>query len=87
VVIDLAEHTVTGFVTNTGIALIAHIDRVEDTRIDFTGGSMLGGASLVVGTIDRATGAATAHATTLAKDEPISARSYYLACKATSQPF
>src|SRR5262245_36964439 len=61
VIVNLAEHTVTGFVSNTGSALIANIARVDDATIEFTGGST---TASVFGTIDRLTGATTVHATT-----------------------
>ena len=35
--VNLAEHTVTGFVTNTGSALTANIVHVDDTSVDFIG--------------------------------------------------
>ena len=64
--VNLAEHTVTGFVTNTGSALIANIVHVDDTTVDFIGDST---SSSVFGTIDRVTGATTAHTTTWARDK------------------
>jgi hypothetical protein len=51
--VNLAEHTVTGFVTNTGSALIANIVHVCDTSVGFIGDST---SSSVFGTIDRVTG-------------------------------
>jgi len=86
VVVNLAEHTVTGFVTNAGSALIANIIHVDDTRIDFTGGST---SSSVFGTLDRVTGATTVHTTTWARDKikggkTIRGLSYFLVCKVNS---
>ena len=87
VVVNLAEHTVTGFVTISGATLIANIVRVDDTRVDFTGDST---SSSILGSIDRVTGAATAHVTTWGggKGFPPGKNtrmlSYYLACKATN---
>jgi hypothetical protein len=86
VVVNLAEHTVTGFVTITGSALIANIVHVDDTRVEFTGGST---SSSVFGTIDRATGATTVHTTTWASDKitggkTIRGLSYFLVCKVNS---
>jgi hypothetical protein len=87
VVVNLAEHTVIGFVTNTGSALIANIVHVDDISVDFTGAST---SSSVIGTIDRVTGATTAHTTTWAKDKVLGREitrglSYYLVCKATNR--
>ena len=87
IVVNLAEHTVTGFVTISGSALIANIVHVDDTRIDFTGGSTW---SSILGSIDRVTGVVTVHTTTWARgnDIPRSKNirmlSYYLACKGTN---
>jgi hypothetical protein len=87
VVVNLAEHTVTGFVTISGSTLIANIVRVDDTRVDFTGDST---SSSILGSIDRATGAATVHVTTwgggkgLPPGKNLRMLSYYLACKATN---
>jgi hypothetical protein len=85
--VNLAEHTVTGFVTNTGSALIANIVHVDDTSVDFIGDST---SSSVFGTIDRVTGATTVHATTWARDKILGGKitrglSYYLVCKATNR--
>ena len=86
VVVNLAEHTVTGFVTNAGSTLIANIIHVDDTRIEFTGGST---SSSVFGTLDRVTGATTVHTTTWARDKikggkTIRGLSYFLVCKVNS---
>jgi len=80
IVVNLAEHTVTGFVTITGSALIANIVHVDDIRFEFTGGSAL---SSVFGTIDRVTGATTVHTTTWVTDKILGSKiirglSYYL---------
>ena len=85
--VNLAEHTVTGFVTNTGSALIANIVHVDDTSVDFIGDST---SSSVFGTIDRVTGATTVHTTTWARDKIPGGKitrglSYYLVCKATNR--
>ena len=80
IVVNLAEHTVTWFVTNAGSALLANIVNVDDKRIDFTGGST---SSSVFGTIDRGTGAATVHTTTWG-DRTIRGLSYFLVCKVKS---
>jgi hypothetical protein len=87
IVVNLAEHTVTGFVTITGSALIANIVHVDDIRFEFTGGSAL---SSVFGTIDRVTGDTTVHTTTWVTDKILGSKiirglSYYLVCKATNQ--
>jgi hypothetical protein len=85
VVVNLTEHTVTGFVSISGATLIASIVRVDDTRVDFTGDST---SASILGSIDRVTGAATAHVTTwgggkdLPRGKNIRMLSYYLACKA-----
>jgi hypothetical protein len=87
VVVNLAEHTVTGFVTTSGSTLIANIVRVDDTKVNFTGDST---SSSIVGSIDRVTGAATAHVTTwgggkgLPRGKNIRMLSYYLTCKGTN---
>jgi hypothetical protein len=85
--VNLSEHTVTGFVTNTGSALIANIVHVDDTSVDFIGDST---SSSVFGTIDRVTGATTVHTTTRARDKILGSKitrglSYYLVCKATNR--
>jgi hypothetical protein len=85
--VNLAEHTVTGLVTSTGSALIANIVHVDDTSVDFIGDST---SSFVFGTIDRVTGATTAHTTTWARDKSPGGKStrglsYYLVCKATNR--
>jgi hypothetical protein len=85
--VNLAEHTVTGFVTSTGSALIANIVHVDDTSVDFIGDST---SSSVFGTIDRVTGATTVHTTTWARDKILGGKitrglSYYLVCKATNR--
>ena len=87
VFVNLAEHTVTGLVTSTGSALIANIVHVDDTSVDFIGDST---SSFVFGTIDRVTGATTAHTTTWARDKSLGGKStrglsYYLVCKATNR--
>jgi hypothetical protein len=81
--VNLAVHTVTGFVTNTGSALIANIVRVDDFIGDSTSYS-------VFGTIDRVNGATTVHTTTWARDKILGSKitrglSYYLVCKATNR--
>jgi hypothetical protein len=85
--VNLAEHTVTGFVTNTGSALIANIVHVCDTSVGFIGDST---SSSVFGTIDRVTGATTVHTTTWARDKILGGKitrglSYYLVCKAANR--
>ena len=87
VVVNLAEHTVTGFVTNKGSALIANIVHVCDTSVGFIGDST---SSSVFGTIDRVTGATTVHTTTWARDKILGGKitrglSYYLVCKAANR--
>jgi hypothetical protein len=86
VVVNFAEHTVSGFVTSTGSALIANIVREDDTTVDFSGGSTPEGTSSLVGTIDRVTGATTVHATTWARNKITEGKtmrglSYFLVCK------
>jgi hypothetical protein len=84
VVVNLAEHIVSGFVTSAGFPLIANIVHIDDSRIDFTREST---SSSIFGSIDRVTGVATVHTSTWArgKDRPpgeiIRTVSYYLACK------
>ena len=85
--VNLAEHTVTGFVTNTGSALIANIVHVCDTSVGFIGDST---SSSVFGTIDRVTGATTVHTTTWVTDKILGSKiirglSYYLVCKAANR--
>jgi hypothetical protein len=86
VVVNFAEHTVSGFVTSTGSALIANIVREDDTTVDFSGGSTPEGTSSLIGTIDRVTGATTVHATTWARNKipggkTMRGLSYFLVCR------
>jgi hypothetical protein len=82
-VVNFAEHTVSGF------DVVAHIDRTDDASVSFSGESSapLGGSSVVRGDIDRVTGAAWAK-TTLVKDQRIIAsHNWDLVCKVTNRVF
>ena len=94
VVVNLTEHTVTGFRTYFGEPLIARIYHVDDTSVDFTGGSSLGNSSSIAGGINRVTGAAMAFVSRHEKDTRnilgsrlVGAESYHLVCKVTNRLF
>jgi hypothetical protein len=83
-VVNLPQHTVTGFVP------IAHIDRLDDVNVDFSGQTttQFGGSSSILGSIDRVTGSAWVNTTLTAKDGKIlETQSYDLVCKVTNRLF
>jgi len=80
VAVNLAQHTVTGFYP------VAHIDRLDDVNVIFSGYTVtpFGGSSLVQGNVDRLTGATSIYTATYAKDgKLIAEQNHELACKVT----
>jgi hypothetical protein len=93
VIVNLAEHTVTGFYTYNGSALIAHIKDIDDASVHFSGSALefpntSRESSFLSGTINRVTGAAYVFVTRDARDTTnilgsklIGAENYHLVCK------
>jgi hypothetical protein len=83
-VINLAEHTVSGF------SVVAHISYTDDATVLFDGEStdLFERSSSATGSIDRVTGVTRAHTAVISKDKKLlSADDWDLVCKVTNRLF
>jgi hypothetical protein len=79
-ILNFTEHTVVGFQVFGGFDAPAHIDVVNDTRVEFS-------SSVVKGAIDRVTGSAWVFVNLATKTRFIGADKYELVCKVTNRLF